>query len=142
MRIVRLSLISLALLACAALPVAAVTAATNTLTVTMNAQNNSGETGTATLTDVTGGVQVVLAIKGAPSTAQPAHIHTGTCADLKGVVHPLTSVTNGSSTTVVKGVTIADLLKSPMAINVHKSAADLATYVSCGNIVAASSGSM
>jgi hypothetical protein len=139
MRIVRLSLVSLALLACAALPFGAATAATNTLTVTMNAQNNSGETGTATLTQVTDGVQVVLAIKGAPSTAQPAHIHTGTCADLKGVVYPLTSVTNGASTTVVKGITIDQLLKSPMAINVHKSAADLATYVACGNIVAASS---
>jgi hypothetical protein len=139
MRIVRLSLVSLALLVGAALPFAAVTAATNTLTVTLNAENNSGETGTATLTQVTGGVQVVLAIKGAPSTAQPAHIHTGTCADLKGIVYPLTSVTNGSSTTVVKGITIDQLLKSPMAINVHKSASDLATYVSCGNIVASSS---
>jgi hypothetical protein len=139
MRIVRLSLVSLALLVGAALPFAAVTAATNTLTVTLNAENNSGETGTATLTQVTGGVQVVLAIKGAPSTAQPAHIHTGTCADLKGVVYPLTSVTNGSSTTVVKGITIDQLLKSPMAINVHKSASDLATYVACGNIVASSS---
>jgi hypothetical protein len=138
MRIVRLSLVSLALLAGAALPLAAVTAATNTLTVTLNAQNNSGETGTATLTNVTDGVQVVVALKGAPSTAQPAHIHTGTCADLKGVVYPLTSVTNGSSTTVVKGITIDQLLKSPMAINVHKSAADLATYVACGNIVASS----
>jgi hypothetical protein len=139
MRIVRLSLASLALFVCAALPFAAVTAATNTLTVTLNALSNSGETGTATLTQVTGGVQVVLAIKGAPSTAQPAHIHTGTCADLKGVVYPLTSVTNGSSTTVVKGITIDQLLKSPMAINVHKSASDLATYVACGNIVASSS---
>jgi hypothetical protein len=138
MRIVRLSLVSLGLLVCAALPFA-VTAATSTLTVTMNAQNNSGETGTATLTQVTDGVQVVLAIKGAPSTAQPAHIHTGTCADLKGVVYPLTSVTNGSSTTVVKGITIDQLLKSPMAINVHKSASDLATYVACGNIAASSS---
>lgn len=139
MRIVRLSVVSLALLASAALPIVPVTAATSTLTVTMNAQNNSGETGTATLTAVSGGVQVVIAIKGAPATAQPAHIHTGTCADLKGVVYPLTSVTNGSSTTVVKGITIDQLLKSPMAINVHKSASDLATYVSCGNIVASSS---
>lgn len=139
MRIVRLLVVPLALLVAAALPFAAVTAATNTLTVTMNAQNNSGETGTATLTQVSGGVQVVLAIKGGPATAQPAHIHTGTCADLKGVVYPLTSVTAGASTTTVKGITIDQLLKSPMAINVHKSAADLATYVSCGNITASSS---
>jgi hypothetical protein len=105
----------------------------------MNAQNSSGEDGTATLTAVTGGVQVVVALKGAPATAQPAHIHNGTCTNLKGVVYPLTNVTAGNSTTVVKGVTIDQLLKGPYAINVHKSASDLATYVSCGNIVAAKS---
>lgn len=139
MRIVGLLVVLFTLLAAAAVPFAAVRAATSTLTVTMNPQNNSGESGTATLTQVSGGVQVVLAIKGGPATAQPVHIHTGTCADLKGVVYPLTSVTAGASTTVVKGITIDQLLKSPMAINVHKSASDLATYVSCGNIAASSS---
>jgi hypothetical protein len=111
-------------------------AATSTLTVTLNAQNGSGETGTATLTQAGSDVKVVISLKGAPATAQPAHIHDGTCAALKGVAYPLTNVVGGSSTTVVKGITIDKLLAGTYAINVHESAADLAKYVACGNVVA------
>ena len=114
-------------------------AATSTLTVNMGAQNSSGETGTATLTQTGADVTVVLDIKGAPATAQPAHIHTGTCANLGGVVYPLSNVTAGKSTTVVKNVTIDKLLGASHAINVHESAANIAHYVSCGNIAKAAS---
>jgi Cu/Zn superoxide dismutase len=109
-------------------------AATSTLTVNLEAQNNSGETGTATLTQTGADVTVVISLKGAPASAQPAHIHTGTCANLGGVVYPLTSVTGGKSTTVVKNLTIDKLLGSPFAINVHESAANLGKYVACGAI--------
>jgi Cu/Zn superoxide dismutase len=135
MRIIGLVLVCFGLILVAA-PVAPAAGATTTLTVTMNAQNGSGEDGTATLTQVGSDVQVVLALKNGTATAQPAHIHDGTCTNLKGVVYPLTSATTGASTTVVKSITIDQLLKGPYAINVHKSADDLGTYVSCGNIVA------
>jgi Cu/Zn superoxide dismutase len=118
-----------------ALPAAA---APSTLSVKLAAQNGSGENGTATLTQAGGDVQVVIALSGAPATAQPAHIHTGTCSSLGGVAYPLTSVTGGKSTTTVKGVTIAQLLAKPTAINVHESADDLQKYVACGNIAAPS----
>jgi hypothetical protein len=49
---------------------------------------------------------------------------------------PLTNLSNGTSTTVVKGTTIDQMLKTPYAINVHKSTSDLGTYVACGNIAA------
>lgn len=111
-------------------------AATSTLTAAISAQNGSGETGTATFTQMGADVKVDIALKGAPATAQPAHVHDGTCADLKGPVYPLTSITGGTSTSMLKGVTIDDLLKTPHAINVHDSAADLGKYVACGNIVA------
>jgi len=111
-------------------------AATSTLKVALTQQNGSGETGTATLTQQGANVQVVIALKGAPATAQPAHIHDGTCAKLGGVAYMLTSIVNGSSTTVVKGVTIDKLLGGSYAINVHESAANLGKYVACGNIVA------
>ncbi len=115
-------------------------AATSTLTIPMSQQNGSGETGTATLTQAGSDVKVVISLKGAPATTpQPAHIHDGTCANLKGVVYPLTNVVNGESTTTVKGVTIDKLLGATFAINVHKSADDLGTYVACGNIAATSS---
>lgn len=128
---------SLAIIAVTQLAPAA--AATTTLTVTMNAQNGSGETGSATLTQNGPDVKVVLAIKGAPATAQPVHIHFGVCSDLGGVAYPLTNVENGTSTTTVKGITIDQLLAKPYAINVHQSADNLGKYVSCGNIAAKSS---
>ena len=68
------------------------------------------------------------------TTPQPAHIHTGTCAKLGGVVYPLSNVVDGASTSTVKGVTIDKLLTATHAINVHESAANLDKYVACGNI--------
>jgi Cu/Zn superoxide dismutase len=109
-------------------------AASKTATVKLAAQNGSGENGTATITQVTGGVDVVIALKGAPATAQPAHIHTGSCPKPGGVKYPLTNVVAGASKTTVKGVTLAELTASPMSINVHESAADIQKYVSCGDI--------
>ena len=133
MKTFKVLLSSLAFLTAASLSAAA---ATSTLTVALSAQNGSGEVGTATLTQAGSDVKVVIAIKGAPATTpQPAHIHDGTCANLKGVVYPLTNVVGGASTTVVKGVTIDKLLGGVYAINVHESADNLGKYVSCGNIV-------
>ncbi|HEY6325946.1 MAG TPA: hypothetical protein VIW73_05445, partial [Candidatus Cybelea sp.] len=110
-----LLLSSLSLL-CVALSLPAV-AAPSTLTVKLAAQNGSGENGTATLTQTGSDVQVVISLSGAPATAQPAHIHTGTCSDLGGVANGLTPVTGGKSTSTVTGVTIAQLLAKPFAIN-------------------------
>lgn len=146
MKTFRLLLSSLAFLTAASLSAAA---ATSTLTVAITAQNGSGQTGTATLTQDGSDVNVVIALEGpvAPAssgtgtspasanTPEPAHIHDGTCADLKGVVYPLTNLVGGSSTTVVKGVTIDKLLGGTYAINVHESAENLGKYVACGNIV-------
>ncbi|HVN69718.1 MAG TPA: hypothetical protein VMU38_08735 [Candidatus Binatia bacterium] len=132
------------LLAALALAVVAaaspVRAADPSVTVTLAEQNGSGESGTATLTQSAAGVTVVLVLTGAPATTpQPAHVHNGTCADLKDPVYPLTSAVAGKSTTTIKGVTIAQLLKGPFAINVHASATDLGKYVACGNIAAPTS---
>ena len=134
MKTFRVLLSSLAFLTAASLSAAA---ATSTLTVALSAQNGSGEVGTATLTQDGSDVKVVIAIKGAPATTpQPAHIHDGTCANLKGVAYALTSVVGGASTSVVKGITIDKLLGGAYAINVHESADNIGKYVSCGNIVA------
>lgn len=127
-----LLLVSLALLTL--VRIAPVSAAATSVTVPLSAQNGSGETGTAKVTDVAGGVSVVISLKGAPATAQPVHIHDGTCANLGGVVYPLKDVVGGSSTTMVKGTSVAALTQKPYAINAHESASNLGKYVACGNI--------
>jgi hypothetical protein len=106
--------------------------------IRLAAQNNSGETGTATLFDGAKGLIVRLRMSGAAEGVdQPAHIHKGTCDKLDPKpAYPLKPVHDGQSETTVEGVTIAQLQKSPYAINVHKSAKEAAVYVACGNIVA------
>lgn len=106
------------------------------LNINMGALNGSKEDGTASVKDVQGGVRVEIAIKSESSgMSEPAHIHKGTCAKLDPAPwKPLTNVVNGKSDTTVEGLTVADLKKSHYAINVHKSASDLKTYVSCGDL--------
>jgi hypothetical protein len=108
----------------------------DTVTVTMNAQNNSGQTGAAAIVDAGNG-QVAVAINvtaGATGVGQPAHIHKGTCANLDPKpLYPLTDVMNGTSETIVN-VSLADLSAGQYAINVHKSGTEASTYVSCGDI--------
>jgi hypothetical protein len=108
----------------------------HSLQINMGAQNNSGETGNASVTDVKGGANVTINVKSEPKgLSQPAHIHQGTCAKLNPAPwKPLTSVVDGKSFTHVPGLTVAELKKGKYAINVHKSANDLKTYVSCGDL--------
>ena len=65
---------------------------------------------------------------------QPAHIHTGHCAKIGGVVYPLSNVVSGKSTTTIRNVSLASVETGDFAINIHKSAEDIGTYVSCGEI--------
>ena len=127
----------LTLIALVAAPAGAQMGSAAPVTVTMNAQNGSGESGTATLTQTADGVQVVISISNGSAAAQPAHVHPGTCVNLNPAPqYPLTSVQSGKSTTVIKGVTLQQLTSGTFAINVHKSTSDLGTYVSCGDIKA------
>ena len=83
---------------------------------------DSGVSGTATLTDVEGGVRVQLSMKGLPEAGVKHinHIHAGgTCADDRaGRTAPVTIPLNpvvakedgtGSATTTIEGVTVAKL---------------------------------
>jgi hypothetical protein len=106
------------------------------LNINMGAQNGSKQDGMASVKDVSGGVLVKIALKNTPSGSnEPAHIHKGTCAKLDPTPwKPLNNVVGGKSTTTVSGIMVADLKTSHYAINVHKSTADLKTYVSCGDL--------
>jgi hypothetical protein len=109
-------------------------AETTTLKVSMMAQNGSKESGTATLTQQGKNVQVAISLNNAKGT-QPAHIHKGTCAKLNPApAYPLSNVVNGKSTSTVNNVDLDKLAAGGFAINVHKSANDLKTYVSCGDL--------
>jgi hypothetical protein len=107
------------------------------ITIQLAAQNNSGQTGTATLTPEGDKTKVVILLTHAPSgVAQPAHIHLGTCDKLdKAPKWKLEAVKDGRSTTMVP-VSLDAILKEKTAINIHKSAEEIQVYVSCGNIIA------
>jgi len=110
--------------------------AADSATAKLAAQNSSGETGTATLTKAGANqTKVVLDVKGAPAGAsQPVHIHKGTCDKLDPKPsYPLSPVVNGKSETTVNA-SLDSLEKGGYAINGHKSAQDVATYVFCGPI--------
>jgi hypothetical protein len=91
-------------------------------TVQLTPSRDSGVSGTATLTDVDGGVRVVLSMKGLPEPGVKHinHIHGGgTCADDRaGRTAPVTIPLNpivakedgtGSATTTIEDVTVAEL---------------------------------
>jgi acetamidase/formamidase len=101
----------------------------------MHAQNGSGEDGTLTLEQKGADVVVTIDLKKGTKLAQPAHIHPGTCAKLNPAPkYPLTNVVDGKSTTTLKGMKLATLQTGGYAVNVHKSTAEIAVYVSCGDI--------
>ena len=131
----------------------------NSAEVDLQPQNGSGTTGKATLSKTDGGgVKVVLEVSGLPrsETMYLAHIHPGTCGE-KGeeeehghaghehgtheeIEYPLTPVEpdaqgNGSSTTVLKDVTLEGLLSGgPKHINVHEPGSGQPPPVTCANL--------
>ena len=113
----------------------------NEMTVSLGEQNGSTQSGEATLTRVDDSTtHVVLSIGGGGSTPQPAHIHKGSCAQLDPTPeYPLEDVVDGESSTHVN-VSLDELRDGEFAINVHKSAAALQTYVACGDIGSGAAG--
>jgi Cu/Zn superoxide dismutase len=105
--------------------------------VTLNPQNSSGESGTATLTDSGDGkTKVEVMVNGQPGGPQPMHIHKGTCAQLDPKpAYGLPALTGGKSEATVN-VSLSDLQKEKYAINGHKSPQEASVYVFCGEIPA------
>jgi hypothetical protein len=127
------------------------------VTVVMNAQNNSGQSGTATLTDLGGTTRVVILIRQSEfGEKQPVHLHNGRCGEIGprqdvssrnktiglASMEPANPATMtgvpatdggfaGSSSEV--DLTIKEITDGDWVINVHD-ALDFSLYVSCGNI--------
>jgi hypothetical protein len=122
-------------------------------TLQLTPSRDSGVSGTATLTDVGGGVEVTLDLQGLPKdgVSHLAHIHAGaTCADDRAgngapVEYPLETVVAqgdaGSSTTTIPDVTLAQLFDgTPRYVNVHaeKTGDDVPPGIACADLVATS----
>jgi plastocyanin len=90
-----------------------------------------------------------LAAQDDEAEVHPAHIHSGSCAELGDVVYPLTDITEvggdtertgAASAIPVKGSTtvvdtpLQDLVDGDFAINVHLSPDKIGTYIACGDI--------
>jgi plastocyanin len=90
-----------------------------------------------------------LAAQDDEAEVHPAHIHSGTCAELGDVVLPLNDVTHigddsertgaASAIPVKSSVTVVDMplqeiIDGGHAINVHLSADEIGTYIACGDI--------
>ena len=110
-------------------------AADKAMKVNLVQQNASGEKGTVTLKPQGDKTEVVIKIDGAPSgVSQPAHIHDGNCANLDPKPRvPLQNVVDGSSTTTLD-MKMSDVIGKGGAVNVHKSAQEVKTYVACGDL--------
>jgi Cu/Zn superoxide dismutase len=106
-----------------------------TLKLKLYAQNRPGETGTVTLEQIPGGVNIVVKMAGGQNGSQPIHIHSGTCANPSPArKYTLTNIVHGTSTTTISCVTLGDLLEGHYVIDVHESSADITKYVACAAI--------
>lgn len=105
------------------------------MTVALDEVNNSGESGTSTLKEENGKTTVTVSLIGfTDDVSQPAHIHIGSCPGVGAVKHPLTNVVNGTSVTELDA-TLSDINSQlPLAINIHKSAAEVTSYTACGKL--------
>jgi hypothetical protein len=114
------------------MPAQPVIAADETVEVHLDGQAGSNEPGVVVLTAKGEKTLVVVHMKNPPGEPQPAHFHTGTCANYTPrPLYPLKSVVHGESTTLLD-VPIAKLTGGDLVVNVHKSFEEVAVVASCG----------
>jgi hypothetical protein len=92
----------------------------STLSIALNEENDSGQSGIATLTAMGNDTEVVLSLSEGAMTSSAVHIHSGQCGlDLGDVVHPLTNIAGGTSTTLLERIALDSLLTGGFAVNSH-----------------------
>ncbi len=109
------------------------------MTITMNATGASTQSGKALLVEEDNKTKVMVHLDGAPAgSTEPAHIHVGACPTPGEVKYSLNALVDGKSVTELN-VKFDDLVAGlPLALNVHKSAAEIGVYEACGNLRASS----
>jgi hypothetical protein len=104
------------------------------VTITLTAVDNSGTTGTATLTPMGASTKVTLELNNPPPGALPAHIHFETCANPSDIRFGLTNVSGGKSeTTISESIAYLRRGHGRFSINVHRAEPDL-PIIACGDI--------
>jgi len=94
--------------------------------------NDSGVTGSVTLTDL-GDQRTLVEIDVDPAghASMPAHIHPGTCDELvPQPKYPLQNVVDGASVTEVPAP-LQELLRGDVALNIHQSNEEMGVYTAC-----------
>lgn len=123
---------------------------TQKVVISMLAENNSGQTGTATLEEKRDGLHVTIAVKQIDGVeGQDVHFHTGQCGEISARRLSLTlpeedrnelalaqvspRPDGGTVSENVLKVKLADVTDGGWVINVHDPR-DRTLYTSCGNI--------
>ena len=121
-----------ALLLCAALLAGCASAPPRTEQLQLRTLNDSGVTGSVTLTDMGGErTQVEIEVDPAGHPSMPAHIHPGTCDELvPQPKYPLQNVVDGVSVTEVPAL-LEELLRGGVALNIHYSNEEMGIYTAC-----------
>ena len=111
----------------------------DSITLALDEQNDSGQSGFATLTARGSQTEVVLNLSSANVMSELVHIHSGRCGNdtLGPVALGLTKIAGGASASTLDA-TLASLRVGDLAINSHQAGAP-ANYTTCGTIPAGSS---
>jgi hypothetical protein len=122
-------------IAIAASSISASGAAPASETIAMHGVNGSNQNGTATITDRGGKVIVSVKIANEPASAsEPSHVHFGKCPTIKAVpAYNVGPILAGKAKSIVP-LSWATINSGKYVIMVHKSSADMGTYMSCANI--------
>ena len=109
---------------------------TESISIELSDYSGSGQSGTASLSEVDGKAVIEISVSGYDAQGpQPAHIHSGLCPRIGPVIHKLSDVIDGTSTTTLN-IPLNDVLSSgdELNINVHASYDDFKTYTACGDL--------
>jgi hypothetical protein len=121
-----------AVLFCAALLAGCASSPPQTEQLHLRTLNDSGVTGSVTLTDM-GDQRTLVEIEVDPAghPSMPAHIHPGTCDELvPQPKYPLQNVVDGVSVTEVPAP-LDELTLGGVALNVHHSNEEMGIYTAC-----------
>lgn len=109
----------------------------SSVSVQLREESGSAQSGSATLTRQGDKTRVVVELSNPLADAQPSHIHRGSCARPNPApAFPLNDVRNGKAATTVPVSLDALRGDERYYVNVHKSGAEIATIVACGDVEA------